>query len=560
MVKRVFELLHKEINSLHEAAYLLGFFAFLSQILALVRDRLLAGSFGAGETLDIYYAAFRVPDIIFVSAASLVSSSILVPFIVSKAANGNEECRKFVNGIFSSFFIFILLVSLAAFFLAPYILSFLFRGFEAEALEKLVLLTRIMLLQPIFLGISNFFGSITQTYKKFLVYSLSPVLYNGGIILGVVFLYPRFGLTGLAWGVVIGAFLHFLIQVPVVMRQKLFPNFTLKVRWKEIKEVVFLSLPRTLALSAANFSTLFLVALGSLLGTGSVSIFTLAWNLQSVPLSIVGASYSMAAFPTLVAVFVNGGKDKFLTEVSSALRHILFWSAPALILFIVLRAQIVRVVLGFGEFSWSDTRLTAASLALFALSVVAQGVIVLLIRAYYAGGRTARPLLINVLSSVAAVILGFVLVKIFSSIPIFRYFVESLLKVSGLSGTAVLMLPLAYSSATILNALFLFFIFRKDFGVSLGLRRAFWQTFAASIIGGFATYLFLNVLDDVFNLNKVFGVFSQGFFSGIGGLAVNILVLYSLKSVELRETWRTLHGKIWKARLVVTDPTEPTAI
>ena len=161
MVKTVFSLFNKEISGLHEAAYLLGLFAFLSQVLALVRDRLLAGSFGAGELLDAYYAAFRIPDIIFVTVASLVSASIIIPLIVEKLQKSKEEAKKFVSSIFSAFSFLMAFVSVLIFILAPTIVPIIFPGFRGTNVEEMVVvMTRIMLLQPILLGISNFLAGI----------------------------------------------------------------------------------------------------------------------------------------------------------------------------------------------------------------------------------------------------------------------------------------------------------------------------------------------------------------------------------------------------------------
>ena len=122
MVRKIFNIFSKEIVSIHGIAYLLGFFALLAQILALVRDRMLASSFGASTTLDIYYASFRIPDLIFVTVASLVSISILVPFFTEAEENG-KDTKSLIDGIFSVFFIIMILVSLIAFFLMP--ISFL---------------------------------------------------------------------------------------------------------------------------------------------------------------------------------------------------------------------------------------------------------------------------------------------------------------------------------------------------------------------------------------------------------------------------------------------------
>ena len=227
MVKKLFSAMGREIRGLHEAAYILAIFALLSQVLALFRDKLLAYSFGAGHSLDIYYAAFRVPDFIFALIGSLVSASILLPFFIDRFAKGNEEGRSFADGIFTVFFVIIAIVSILVCILAPYIVPHVLPGFAKDpALPQLILSMRIMLLSPIFLALSNLFSSLTQMRHRFLVYAASPVVYNLGIIVGVVFFYPMFGIVGLAIGVVIGAALHLGIQLPFLINEKLIPRFT----------------------------------------------------------------------------------------------------------------------------------------------------------------------------------------------------------------------------------------------------------------------------------------------------------------------------------------------
>ena len=471
MVQRLIKIFHREWSGLHEAAYLLGVFALFSQILALVRDRLLASSFGAGTSLDVYYAAFRIPDFIYFSVASLVSVSVLIPFFIKKIEenkeHSQEEAYRFINNIFSVFFVAIVLVSLLVFFLMPLLSDLLVPGFDIEAKNSLVLLSRILLLSPILLGLSNLLGSITQSYKQFLVYALSPVFYNVGIIVGIVFLYPVFGLAGLAWGVALGALMHLSIQVPAVIKRGFILKFSFNFNFQSIKEVVFLSLPRTIALSINQLSFIFLVGLASLMGEGSISIFNFSFNLQSVPLSIIGVSYSVAAFPTLARLFSNGEKMQFAKNVAIAAKHIIFWSLPILVLFIILRAQIVRTILGVGKFDWSDTRLTAAALALFAVSVVAQSLILLFVRGYYAAGNTRTPLLINIFSTGVIIGSAFGLIQVFKNSDFFKYFVENLLRVEDLSGTSILMLPLAFSIGSIVNALLLWVLLKKILGTFL---------------------------------------------------------------------------------------------
>ena len=557
MVKRVFKIFHKEISGLHEAAYFLAFFAILSQLLALVRDRLLASSFGAGGVLDLYYAAFRIPDLIFVTAASIVSISVLVPFLAEKLDLGVAEGKKFIDSIFSFFFILILGTSLITFFLVPYLVVYIFPSLSISQSVEFISITRVLLLSPIFLGLSNFLASITQVYRRFLIYALSPLLYNIGIIIGIVFLYPIFGLQGLVYGVILGAIFHLSVQIPFVLAQGLIPRFSFSADLSGIKKVVFLSVPRTITLGVSQIALIFLVSLASRMSEGSISVFNFSLNLQSVPLSIIGVSYSIAAFPTLSKLFSSGQRVKFLEQIITSTRHIVFWSMPVCVLFIVLRAQIVRTILGAGKFSWDDTRLTAAALALFTISVVAQSLVLLFVRGYYAMGNTKKPLIAGLLSGGMIIIFAFALIKIFNSFPMFQYFIESLLRVDNISGTAVLMLPLGYSLALIVNCVLLARDFHKDFpNFSSAIIPAMFQTFCASIIMGFVSYLCLGVLGGVFNLNKTIGIFSQGFISGLIGILALILTLKLLKNNEVNEIWKTMHKKIWKARPIAPDVPE----
>lgn len=551
MVNKLLHFLNQEVNGLHQAAYLLGFFAFLSQILALVRDRILAHIFGAGETLDLYYAAFRIPDFIFVTAASIVSLSILVPFLVEEMGRGREEAKRFVDSIFSFFFFFILCISLIAFFSIPYLLPFVFPGFSPTHIDALVTLSRILLLSPILLGFSNLLGSITQANRRFFVYAMSPLLYNLGIILGIIFLSPLLGITGVVLGVVLGALLHLLVQMPAVVASGLLPRLTLSINSKAIKKVLLLSLPRTFTLSISSLVVLIFLGIASLQSEGSISVFNFSYNLQSVSLSIIGVSYSLAAFPTLARLFSKGSTKEFLAHVLTSARHIIFWSVPATVLFVVLRAQIVRVVLGSGEFDWSDTRLTAAALALFIISVVFQSLVLLFVRGYYSAGRTWKPLFINLFSGAVSVGAVLYLTYAFEHFSFFRFFIESLFRVEDLPGTEILMLPLAFSFGSIVNGLLLWLSFELDFErFSAPLLTTFFHTTAASVIMGFYTYLSLNFLSRIFDLDTFLGVFSQGFLAGAVGIVIGILVLQLLQNQELEEISAAFKKKIWKAKVL----------
>jgi putative peptidoglycan lipid II flippase len=557
MVKQIVNFFNKEITGLHEAAYLLAFFTLLSNLLALVRDRLLASEFGASHSLDLYYSAFRIPDFIFVTVGSLVAISVLVPFIIEKINVSVEEGKKFIDNIFSFFFLLIIGISIVAFIVTPYLVPLVFKGFAVSDFPQLIILTRILLLSPILLGLSNFFGSITQVYKKFAIYSLSPLAYNLGIILGILVFYPLWGLNGLVAGVILGALIHFLIQIPFVSKQGMFPKFSLHFDFKNIRRVMLISVPRTFTLAITQLTTLFLVFMATFMKDGSIAVFNFSLNLQSVPLSIIGVSYSIAAFPTLAKYFTSGDRPKFLAEIVTSARHIIFWSIPLSVLFIVLRAQIVRTILGAGEFSWSNTRLTAACLALFSVSVVAQSLILLFIRGYYAMGNTRKPLYIGLASGICVILFSYLAVEAFTFFPTFQYFIEALFRISDIEGSSVLMLPLGYTLAVFVNCILLWAYFGKEFaGFTKALRRAVFESFSASIVMGFVAYLGLNIFDNLFDLNTLPGIFMQGLCAGILGIIVGVIILYLLNNQEIKEIWKTLHHKIWKAKPLPVEVTE----
>ncbi len=531
-----------EVRGMHQAAYLLALFALLSQLLALVRDRLLASSFGASHTLDVYYAAFRVPDMLFATAASLLSLYALLPVLSRLEAQGRGSVG-FLSKTLLLFFVAMGALASALFICAPYLATLVAPGIAGD---NLVVLMRILLLQPILLGASNILASLTQLRHRFLLYSVSPLLYNLGIIFGIVALYPVLGLPGLAWGVVLGAALHVAVQVPFFSSER---GAAVPVweAWRHVREVLTLSVPRTLALSMGQMSLLALTAMASFLAPGSIAVFTFAFNLQAVPLAIIGVSYSVAAFPTLARLHAAGESGEFMRHIEAALRHMLFWAIPATVFVIVLRAQLVRTILGAGAFDWDATRLTAAALALFVVSLCAQSITLLISRGYYAAGRSARPLMFALVSVAVSILSASALMAAFHGSIFWRYFLESMLRVSDLPGTTVLMLALGYCLGALVQAGIGLYFFSRDFSFPLGpLRRLSFESFTASVIGGAAAYSTLAYLGARLDINTVVGIVSQGALAGVFGLMVTAAMLALLQNRELIEAYGALHKRFVK--------------
>jgi putative peptidoglycan lipid II flippase len=551
MVRRVLNLVYSEIRGLHQAAYILALFAFGSQMLALVRDRLLAHSFGAGAELDLYYAAFRVPDLLYVLFVSVLSVYVLLPFVTkARAEKGNTSAAEVLSQMFSVFLYFYVALAALLFMTAPYYIPVLFPGF-GDNNDTLVLLMRILLLQPFLLGLSSLCGVVTQLSHRFVIYAISPLIYNIAIIFGIIVLYPYFGLSGLAWGVVLGAFGHVLVQWPLVAGGELRFGLVRKVDWVFIKSVFTVAIPRALTLSTHQLVLLVFVGIATMLVEGSVSVFQFAFNLQSVPLAIIGMSYSVAAFPVLADLYAKQNHEDFNNHLMTALRHIIFWSFPITALVIVLRAQIVRVVLGSGAFDWNDTRLTAAVLAIFMISLVAQSMLLLLVRAFYAGGKTRVPLLTALFGAIVSLVTAVAGLYFYHNLASIKVVSESLLRLSGVEGSEVLVLALAFVVGTLAELIILLVLVVKNFNMSLRVLRAqLTESFLASLVGGMVAYLTLIFVVDGINQETFVGIMLQGGVAGLVGLIAIIITYYLLGSKELQEIYRSYHAKIFKTDVI----------
>ncbi len=543
--------MYSEIRGLHQAAYLLALFAFGSQLLAIVRDRALSHTFGAGRELDLYYAAFRIPDLLFVVFASVLSVYVLLPFVErARATSGEGAAARLLSQCFTLFLSVYAVVAVVLWVALPYLIPFLFPGLTADA-EILTTLTRILLLQPFFLGLSTLFGVVTQAERRFVLYALSPLLYNLGIIIGVVLLYPLYGLNGVVVGVVAGAIGHLAVQYPLVRKSSLRFDFARSIDWRAIRELILAALPRAATLSAHQLSLFVLIAIATMMTVGSVAVFQLAFNLQSVPLAIIGMSYSVAAFPMLAECMAKNDRANFVEHVVSALRHIIFWSLPAIGLIIVLRAQMVRALFGSGNFDWDDTRLTAAVVALLVVSLVGQSLLLLFVRAFYAAGRMALPLLIAIVGVVVTVVSAFFFDYAFTEWPFLLVALEELLRLTEVSGTEVLVIPLAFTFGVLVEAVLLVLIFARNFGLPFGiLGKLFLKSTFAALAGAGSAYLTLQFIVDGVNQETLIGIVLQGTAAGFVGLCAVVLAYAAVRSRELAELYASFRARLFKADVI----------
>lgn len=380
-------------------ALVIGGSTIIGTILGLLKNTLLAAKFGASRELDIYFAAFRVPDFLYNLLVFSTLSSSFMPVFARAIKKGKAEVWEMVSGVGTVFSLFFGIFAFLVFFFSRQTATLIAPGFSSIDLERLAGLLRILMLQPLFLASSNLFAATLQGFKKFFVSSLAPVFYNLGIIIGVVWLSRFWGINGVGWGVVLGALLHLVIQLPSL--KKLGFVFGLSRRaWGYLKEMFFLMVPRTLTLLANNLVLLWLTSVSSLLASGSLAIYNLADSLQSFPLTILVLSLTTAAFPFLAESWADyqetqeeQAKEEFIKLLDSTLQKISFLIIPVALVLAVFSQEIVRLVLGYGDFTSLSQLLTSLTLTVFALFLPVQALTMFLIRVFFATGNTKDPFL-----------------------------------------------------------------------------------------------------------------------------------------------------------------------
>lgn len=499
-----------------QAALLLAVAAFSSDIVGLIRERVLTTAFGAGAIFDAYVAAFRLPDLIFNLAVLGALSAAFIPLFTEKLVrNGNDRVPAFTFGlsVLNVLLVVVITFSLLYTIFAPWVVPWLTPGFTGEKLALTIRLARIMAWQPVLLTISFIFSGILNSFKRFLSYALAPILYNIGIIIGVLVLVPLVGIAGLGWGVVLGALLHMLVQLPSVWAVGF--RWRPRVAWLagDGRAILRMTLPRMFALGAEQVNLLLATVIGSALLTGSITVFYLANNIQSLPIGIFGLGFAQAAFPTMAEQAARGERLQFRHTLTQSFRYILFFVVPAMVLFFLLRAQVVRVLFGAGAFDWEDTILTFQTLSWLMVSVFAQATIPLLVRAFYVQQNTKTPVIFSTVALVVNLILSLVLSRWY-----------------GVQGLAM-----AFSVAAIVH-----------FGLLLGtlhwqldgfddraVLSSLWRVALAAIVAGVVVQLLKYPLAAVVDMTRFWGVFIQLVGAGSGGVVTYITTCWLFKSKEL---------------------------
>ena len=526
MLRKIF---HAQSKSVTFAALLLGVASLLSRLAGVVRDRLLSGTFGAGAELDSYYAAFRAPDFIYnlfvLGAITAGFIPVFTRFMKPDDTERNDApAWHLASSLLTIMGTVLVVFSVLGIATAHIFMPWVTPGFTGAQMQITITLTRIMFFSPIFLGLSSVLGGILQTHRRFVVYAFAPIVYNLGIIIGILFLAPSLGAVGVAIGVVLGSFLHFVIQLIACISLGFHYHVSFDFRDHGVRQIGKMMIPRTADLAVDQINLVLLTGMASTLGVGSLAVFNLANNLQSFPVGILGVSFAIAAFPLIAELAAKNKKEEFIRTFSKTVRTILYLIIPATIIFLLLRAQIVRVVLGTGRFDWNDTIATADTLSFFTLSLFAQALTPLIARAFFAFHDVKTPFVIGTIAVVGERLLA-------------RVFIGFGMGTSGLA--------LAFSLGTILNAAALWVFLRlrtghlevKRIARSLGLMTIAATGMVVSMQGSKI------LLSHMVNMQTFMGILTQGAVAGTVGIAVYVGITFLVGSEEAADVMKLYRRK-----------------
>lgn len=390
------------------AAALLAGSYLASSVLGLVRDRLLAARFGLSETLDAYFAAFSIPDLVFYLLVSGALSVTFIPVLNERLASHNKRSAwELSSSVLNFLAIGTFIASLGIFILADPLMWLVAPKFDISRHETAVALTRILAINPFLFSISTVFASMQQAFGRFFFYALAPVIYNIGIIFGIVFLSPHFGIGGVAFGAVLGAFVQMMIQ-PLGLAGTGF-TYEMRIFWRNLgfRRVLRLMIPRSFDESVEHLSAIIERAIASGLAVGSIAAYQYAFNLKNMPTTLIGTAIATAVFPKITERVAGSRTDAVKSQVSATIRVVLWLIVPSATLIIILRGYIVRLLFGFGDPT------TASILGWFAGAIIFQSLLRVVARVFYAYQDTRTPLYLSIVGIILNVAAALVLVKIF---------------------------------------------------------------------------------------------------------------------------------------------------
>ena len=385
--------------------------AFLiSRILGWIRVAIIAITIGAGPELDAFFAAFRLPDLIFQLVAAGALSSALIPIVAGLlTTEDHQRAWRVVSTVTNLMLAALVLLAATVFLAAPAIVPAITPGFDAALAARTADLTRIMLLGPIFLALGSVATSLLNAQGRFAAAAMAPIVYNLAIIGAALLLTPSLGVTGLAIGVVAGSIGHLLVQLPAVLRLGFRYTGLIDLADPQARKALALMAPRAIGLGATQITFVVVTSLAST-QEGAISAFNIAFTLLQIPIGVIGVPLGVVVFPALSREAALGRAEEFAALLSRAVRLLLFVMLPITGIGIVLRREVTELLFGYGKFDAAAIDLTAATLFTFMFGLAAHALIAVLARAFYARQDTRTPVAAGIIAVVVNTTLSVALV------------------------------------------------------------------------------------------------------------------------------------------------------
>lgn len=404
MVKRLFNssstLFTRQQSNILSASVIITASSLVSAVLGMVRNRVLVSQFfDTPAQLDAFWVAFRLPELAFQLLVVGTVSAALIPVLHTYSKKSKAEGMRVVSSVMNVVMTLFIIVSIVIFiFAVPFTRMITSHNFSEAQILLSAGLTRTMLIAQLFFAVSNFLSATIQAHKRFLIPALSPSLYNVGIIIGVLAFAPSMGIYGAAVGVVIGSFLHLIIQLPLVYQLGYRHHFRFELSHPGVRELLRLAPPRTLTIAVSQIELFVSVYFATALPSGSLTIINLSQQLMTAPTRIFAVPLGQASLPFLSKQVADTDMKGFAWTVHSSLQHIFFLAFPAAMLLLILRIPLVRLAYGTSTFPWPATLLTGKSVAILSIALFAQGGIHILVRAFYALHNTLLPFVVAMIS------------------------------------------------------------------------------------------------------------------------------------------------------------------
>ncbi|KKQ24209.1 MAG: putative peptidoglycan lipid II flippase MurJ [Candidatus Roizmanbacteria bacterium GW2011_GWC2_37_13] len=514
-IKKTSNFIFSKQTSIFSSAMLLSFMIILTNLSGFLRYRVLAGYFNK-EQLDIFFASFRIPDLIFEILITGALTTTFIP-IYLRYKNNKTELSENISSIIN--FILLLLtifVCVAAIFIDR-LIPLLTPGYSLEKIEKIIYFSRLLLLGQLpFFVVGNFLTGIGQANKIFFLSALAPIIYNLSIIITTILFNQTLSLTAPIWGVIFGAVLLFVVQLPLLF----FSGFDYKLVLKKTKgliEFIRLVIPRTFTIIVAQIDATIDLTLATLLGSGAYTVFYLAQHLQLLPVSVIGMAFGQASLPYLTEIYQEKKVEEFKKIITDSILNLFFLTIPIALFFIFARTPIIRLFFGGPKFDWEATVQTAVTLSYFSIALPFHAVYYLLTRCFYAIMDSKTPFYIGFVSILINTLLSLLFVFYFH-LPIWA-------------------LAISFSASMIFNSTLLFAIlwkkisgFNFTFIVSELLKMAF-SGVIASIISYSLMKLFDGLIFDTSFTINVFLLLAVTFFIFI------FLYLFISWVIEIKEIY-----------------------